>query len=389
MKKKTYLLLIIAVAAIAAAVGYKFYQKTHQVSQTREVKKIAIAVVNPERREMDDSRQFTGTLRANSSFELSPKVGGRLEELNVHLGDKIEPGDIIAKIDDTEYIQAVEQARADLEISKAQLSEAQIALNQAEREYDRNVRLRESNVYSESQLEIAETNFKSQQAVVKMRTADVARLSAILDNAQTKLDDTILKADWKEGERFVGQRFVDEGQLMSANQSIISVIDIDKLKAEINIVEKDYPKLKLGHTAEITTDAFPGKVFYGKVVQISKAINEYTRQGSALLEIPNDELKLRPGMFVRVNINFGTYDNMLAVPLEAVTKRNDVTGVFVYNEDSGTASFIPVTTGIQNGNWITISEPENIDKPVITLGNHQIADGSFVYLPENSAETGE
>ena len=176
---------------------------------------------------------------------------------------------------------------------------------------------------------------------------------------------------------------------MSANQSIISVIDIDKLKAEINIVEKDYPKLKLGHTAEITTDAFPGKVFYGKVVQISKAINEYTRQGSALLEIPNGELKLRPGMFVRVRINFGTYDNMLSVPLEAVTKRNDVTGVFVYNEENGTASFIPVTTGIQNGNWITINEPENIDKPVITLGNHQIADGSFVYLPENNQDAGE
>lgn len=389
MKKKTYFFLVLAVAAIAAMTGYKFYQKANQTVEDKQVKKIAVAVVHPERRQMLDSREFTGTLRADSSFELSPKVGGRLEELNVHLGDKIEPGDIIAKLDDTEYIQAVEQAKADLEISKAQLIEAQIALNQAEREYDRNLRLRESRVYSESQLEIAETNFKSQQAIVKMRTADVARLSAILDNAQTKLDDTVLKADWKEGERFVGQRFVDEGQLMSANQSIISVIDIDKLKAEINIVEKDYPKLKLGHTAEITTDAFPGKVFYGKVVQISKAINEYTRQGSALLEIPNGELKLRPGMFVRVRINFGTYDNMLSVPLEAVTKRNDVTGVFVYNEENGTASFIPVTTGIQNGNWITINEPENIDKPVITLGNHQIADGSFVYLPENNQDAGE
>lgn len=150
MKKKTYFFLVLAVAAIAAMTGYKFYQKANQTVEDKPVKKIAVAVVHPERRQMLDSREFTGTLRADSSFELSPKVGGRLEELNVHLGDKIEPGDIIAKLDDTEYIQAVEQAKADLEISKAQLIEAQIALNQAEREYDRNLRLRESRVYSES-----------------------------------------------------------------------------------------------------------------------------------------------------------------------------------------------------------------------------------------------
>ena len=74
MKKKTYFFLVLAVAAIAAMTGYKFYQKANQTVEDKPVKKIAVAVVHPERRQMLDSREFTGTLRADSSFELSPKV---------------------------------------------------------------------------------------------------------------------------------------------------------------------------------------------------------------------------------------------------------------------------------------------------------------------------
>ena len=117
MKKKTYFFLVLAVAAIAAMTGYKFYQKANQTVEDKRINKFAVDVVHPERRQMLDSREFTGTLRADSSFELSPKVGGRLEELNVHLGDKIEPGDIIAKLDDTENIATLEQRQGEIEMS--------------------------------------------------------------------------------------------------------------------------------------------------------------------------------------------------------------------------------------------------------------------------------
>ncbi len=377
MKKYIYIFLISVIVLIVGLTAYKIYANSQKPAAERKIERFGVLTASPERRTMTDVREFTGTLRADSSFALASKVGGRLQQITVSLGNPIEPGQLIAQIDDTEYLQAVEQSQADLAMGKAQVTEAEVALEQAKREYDRNERLRAGNVYSESQLETAYTTLQSKQAILSMRKAEVDKLQAILDNAETRLADTRVMAEWDSGTRYVGERFVDAGTLLAANESIITVIDINKLIAEINVVERDYPKLAIGHEAQITTDAYPGQSFTGNISYISQILNTTTRQAAVRIDIPNSDLKLKPGMFIRVKIEFGRRENVQAIPREAVVKRNDVTGVFMFNGATGQADFLPVETGVISENYTEILSPE-LRGRVITLGNHRLTDQAYV-----------
>lgn len=382
MKRAIYIFLISIVAVLAALVGRKLYTDAKKKAPEREPERFAIAVAMPERKDIADVRRFTGTLKPASSFALAAKVPGTLKKINVSMGDPVKPGSLIAKIDDLEYIQALAQARANLEMGKAQKVEAQIALDQAKREFDRYKTLHDNNVYSDAQLELAQTTLNSQQAVLDMRKADVARLQALFDNAETKLDDTNINADWHSGQRFVAQRHVDAGALLSANQPVATIIDISELKAEISVIERDYPKLSLGHPATITTDAYPGRIFCGNISNIAQNLNETARQAVVRVLIPNPDSALKPGMFIRMEIELARHEGVTVIPREALVRREGAQGVFVYLKDEGNVRFIPVATGLASGNDIEVTSPEALSLPVVIIGNHQLSDGSPVIDPE-------
>ena len=386
MKRIVYIFLIAVMTGIAVLTVMKLFSDGGPENK-KNTERMAISTVMPEHKSLADIRSFTGTLKPNSTFDLAAKVPGKLLTISGSLGDRLNPGQKIAKIDDVEYIQALQQAKADLETGKAQLLDAKISLEQAERDFDRYQKLHESKVYSDAQFDLAQSTLNSKRAIAAMREAEVARLQAVADNAATRLDDTDICAEWKSGTRFIAKRFVDPGALIAANQPLMTVIDISSLKAEINVIERDYPKLKLKHPAVLTTDAYPGKTFSGYVANISQDLNANTRQAPVLIKIPNADNELKPGMFVRVNIEFDRRDNAVTLPREAFVKRQNRDGVFVYLKDEGVVHFVPVTTGLTVGNDIEIIEPSDIKLPVVTLGNHQLFDGTPVIDPESAFGT--
>ena len=379
MKTKAYFLMIVIFIALIAGVIITFMTRKEEKKEQGS-RPTAVVAVDMVRREMLDVRSFNGTLFANNRFELAPKVSGRLVELNVHLGDAVEPGQIVARIEDTEYTQEVQQAYANLMMGKAQLTEAKVSLEQAERELERNKQLHINNVYSDSQLDLAQTAYDAQAAIIAMREAEVARLTAIHANAMTRLEDTVIRATWPSGTRYIGARYVDEGELLAMNQPIASIIDISKLKATINVVERDYPKLRIGHPARLTTDAYPGRVFTATVSNISQQLAANARQAQVELEVDNTDMALRPGMFIRAEIEFGSYANAQTVPLDSIVKRNETEGVFLINADD-TVSFVPIIVGLKTRELAVVLEPE-IDRPVVTLGNHQLTDGAAIIRAE-------
>lgn len=390
MKKIFVVIVILLFVGIGVFTGIKAYKKISEGKKPNKKSRVnavvAVETVMPSVMDIKDLRRFTGNLKPWSNYDLAPKVGGRLENLTVNIGDKVTKGMLIAKIDDVEYRQQVDQAKADLDIALAQLNEAQINLVLKSKEFNRQKELRAKNIVAQAQYETSESAFLTQEAGCKMKEAEVARKKTALQAAELKLRDTSIYADWESGDnvRYVGERFIDEGALLPPNQPILSIIEINRLKAAIFVIEQDYPHLKIGQEADIITDAYPGKIFKGKIVKISQLLQENSRQASILLEIPNDDLKLKPGMFVRAEIEFSRHSAAQVIPLSALLTRQGQNGVFRYSQELGKVFFVPVKTGIISGDLIEIVSPK-LTSPLVTLGNHLLANGMEVLVPEAAA----
>lgn len=380
-----------AVVGLGIWVGCEAYWRMHEEQKAPARKKIAIAVeaVLPEKRRIRDTRTFTGTLKPWSLFEVAPKVGGRLVEINFDIGDRITGGSMIARIDETEYRQAFEQAEADLEVARAKLQEAEVMLDLRKREFERQKALFEKNATTKAQFESAETACRAQEATFRQCGAEVRRSTAALDYARVRLEDCAITAGWapESQPRFVGTRLVDQGALLSPNQPILSVAELDRLLAVIYVIEGDYPYLRQDQPAVLSTDAYPNEVFEGKVVRIAQVLQESTRQAAVQLEIPNGDYKLKPGMYVRVTLEFASRENATVVPRSALVKRDNRPGVFVLDAQKEIARFIPVESGIVTGDRVEILSPA-LELPVITLGNHLLTDGVGVLVPEAFRQPG-
>ncbi|MBN1880296.1 efflux RND transporter periplasmic adaptor subunit [bacterium] len=342
---------------------------------------VAVRAVPIDRRTIIDSSEFTGTLLPNSQFTVAPKVPGKLEKLLVNIGDPVRNGSLIAILDSEEYEQQLVQAGADLDVSRANLIDARNTRDTASREYDRIKSLREQQIASAAELDQAESVYLAAQAKYDVAQVQIKHKEAALRAAEVRLSYTRIQAAWEDGltPRTIAERFVDEGTMLRANDPIVSIVDLQKVLAVINVVEKDFPKIRIGQIAEITTDAHPGKIFEGHIVRRAPVLDEATRKARVEIEIPNNESLLTAGMFVRAELQFDRHEDAVVVPQSAVVNRDGHRGVFIADPDKSRATFAPVETGISRDDLVEILSPD-LSGLVITLGQHLLEDGASILL---------
>ena len=387
------LFVALVLAALLGGIALRIYQKVaaeRKGSPVRGRKAAAVAVrTQPVRRAaIRDVRVFTGTLAPAAQFVVAPKIAGRLEKLLVNVGEEVSSGQVIALLDSAEYAQNVEQARAELDVARANVVSCQSDLDLATREVARVRELRKAQVASEAELDRAETQYRAAQARYEVALAQVKQREAALKAEEVRLSYTRIVATWEGGSarRVIGERFVDEGAMLRANEAIVTVLDTETLLAIIAVAERDYPSIRIGQTAAIKADAVPGSIFTGRVVRKAPLLKESSRAARVEIEVPNPERVLAPGMFVRAELEFDRRDNAMVVPAAAVVRRNGRTGVFLANPAVKKAVFVPVVTGIVSGDGIEILAPP-LEGEVVTLGQHLLDDGSAILVqnPETNA----
>lgn len=381
---------VIVVLAASGLLGYKIYDKiqaSKNIKQKGAAFAVAIEIVPMERKDIRDLRLFTGSLEPWANYNVAPKVGGYwVKSGNIKMGEPLPLNGFIGKIDDTEYQQAFQQAQANYDVTLAQLAEAQATLELRRREFQRQQELEK--ITSKAQLETAEYTMKSQEASVQVKAAELKRQAAALEIAQIQLNDTVISnlITDPQSRAFVAEKLVNIGDLVSPNQVILKVVDIGRLNAKISVIEKDYPYLKVGQLAEISTDAYPNKIFYGKIKHIAQNLQSKSRQAEVEVQIDNESLELKPGMYVRVFLEFAKHDNAQVVPRNAIVKQHDKEGIFLLDAPNEQALFVPVQTGIVLDDKVEILKPTNIRQPIITLGNHLLVHNSKVLIPKFSKE---
>ncbi|WP_300461471.1 efflux RND transporter periplasmic adaptor subunit [Desulfobacula sp.] len=392
MKKK--LIITIIILSGISILGWQIYQKvsdsTKHFKRQRQNIPVAVEVAFVKKASIREVGDFTGSLHPLSEFIMAPKIAGRIEKLLVNIGDTVKSGQLVAVLDNDEYYQQVIQAKAELAVARANLEERRSTIENAKREYKRTKVLREKKIASESQLDIAGSEFMTQQAKLKVAIAQISQKEAALKMAEIRVSYAMIKIPLytTTGYKVVGERFVDEGALLEPNTPIVSILDIGKLIVAIHVIGRDYPKIQAGQEAVISTDAFPGITFRGKVIRLAPILKEKSREARVEIEIPNEQKLLKPGMFVRVQIQFNENDNATVVPIASLVKRNGVQGVFVVDLQEQKARFIPVTLGIVNGIQAEVLNPV-ITGAVVTLGHHLLEDGNSIILPENKKASDE
>ena len=329
-------------------------------------------------------RTFSGTLEAAAEFIVAPKVSGRVERLHVDISDMVNQGQLVAELDNDEYIQQIAQAKADLAVANANRMEAKNALIIANRELERILTLKNRGVKSESQLDVAKTTQLEKQAKLEVAKAQVIRSKAALETANIRLGYTKVTAAWsgEDNSRVVAERFIDEGDTVSANTPLMSIVRLHPIIGVISITEKDYARLTIGQDVFLYTDAFAQKEFVGEIARIAPVFKEETRQARIEIRIDNPEHMLKPGMFIRATIVLDHINDAVIIPEQALTKRNDLYGVFFVSEKDAMVRWNPVTVGITEGDLTSVKglAPQGT---IVVLGQQMLNDGTHISIPEN------
>lgn len=388
MNKKTWITLI-ALLLVAALIGWQVYDRLQLSGGGGQAKKeqsrpVPVEVADIEQGAIELRRTFSGTLQAYSEFVVSPKLSGRIEQIDVDLADLVTRGQVVARLDNDEYVQAVRQAEADLAVAKANLAEAESLLKIAERELARVDMLRRKGVSSESQRDTAMADQLAKQAHVEVTRAQVIRAQAELETARIRLGYTRVKADWGSGsaQRIVAERYVDEGETVSANAQLLRIVELDPIKVIFYVTERDYAQLRPGQQASLTTDAYPGESFPAGIVRISPVFRENTRQAQVELKVDNPDLRLKPGMFTRVDVVLARAESVSIVPEQALAKRDGQDGVFVVDTEGTKVSWRPVKVGIRQSQRVGI-EGEGLEGRVVVLGQQLLDEGSPIAIDDN------
>lgn len=379
----------LAVTVVIVMVIYNKVQRRADEGIKRGRHSAAPVEVSPiEHGPIELRRTYSGTLEARSEFVVSPKVSGRIEKLHVKLADTVVRGQVVAELDNDEYVQAVAQADADVAVARANLAEAKSALEIADRELQRIVTLRGGGVASESQYDAAQADQLAKQAALAVAKAQVTRAESALETANIRLGYTKVAADWTNGnqDRIVAQRYADEGSTVSANAPLLLIVALDPITGVIFVTEKDYALMSPGQAVSLNTDAYPGETFVGRIERIAPVFQRATRQARVEITVPNESHRLKPGLFVRATVVLDRIPEATIVPQQALTKRGDRPGVFVVQEASMSVRWQAVTPRIRQGNRVQV-DGEGLVGRVVTLGQHLLDDGSAVTIPADRRET--
>ncbi|MDH7512016.1 MAG: efflux RND transporter periplasmic adaptor subunit [Clostridiales bacterium] len=388
-KKKKHVLLAVAVV-ILGYIGWKVVEATLLANKAPGMGQrgfsVAVEIAPIEKGTIRDAAQFSGTLIPKSQFTIAPKISGRLNRLLVDIGDPVRRDELVAVLEDEEYQQQVIQAEADLRVARANLEEAKSSLEMAKRDLERARTLHQKGIQSDSQLDAVVAQYDAQEARYKVAVAQQANKEAALETARVRLSYTRIKASWEKGSeiRYVGERFVDAGAMLSPNTPILSIIDLQPMTAVIHVTDRDYFRLQSDQRATITSSAFSGKTFLGHVVRIAPLLKETSRQARVEIEIQNPEGLLKPGMFITTTVEFSRREETTVVPFSALVNRNGQQGVFVADTENKKARFQPVQVGVIEGTRAEILEPSSISGYVVTLGQHLLEDGVGIILPSST-----
>jgi len=300
----------------------------------------------------------TGTVNPELTIIVGTYVSGVIQELYCDYNTKVKKGQSCAKIDPRPYQTAVDQAKANLAVAKAQLDKDKALLSYTKISYERAARLVQTNAVSQDSVDNAKSNYEQAEAQVAFDEATIAQRQAALDAAQVNLDYTNIISPV---DGIVVSRAVTMGQTVAASFQtptlFLIATDLTKMEVDTNVSEGDIGGVSVGNTATFTVDAFPKRAFKGIVMQVRQSPQTVQNVVTydVIIGVENSDLALKPGMTAATRIVIDHRDDVIRVPNGALrywpsgsAKAGSSERPQVWALRNGQPVAVPVQTGLDD-----------------------------------------
>lgn len=297
----------------------------------------------------------TAPVEAFADAQVIAKVGGEVREILVEEGDRVRSGQVLARLDGDRLRFEMQQAEANL--------------RKLQRDYQRNVDLRDRSLISAGDFEKIQYEMEA--------------LKATYDLAKLELGYTEIRAPIQG---VVSQRFIKLGNTIDVNAPTFQVTSLEPLISYLHVPEREYRRIAAGQTATLRVDALQGSTFEGTVARISPVVDPATGTFKATIEVYDESRRLKPGMFARVNVVYDMHADALQIPRSAIIEEGGESSVFVVSDE--TAHRRSVRTGYVENGRVEILEGLADGETFVLVGQSGLKEGSKVTVV-NADETGE
>ena len=373
-------------------------QKKAEASSPKTPEPLAVQTVAAEARQLDKTLSVTGSLEPDESISVSSEVPGRLTAVYVDFGQDVRKGQVIAELDKQELQLAHERAKASLAQALARLGldptqedvrpettpairQAQAQMEDAKSKFNNASRLIKTGDISEERFTEIQKQYQAREAVYEQardeaRTllASVQALRAEVKLAQKRLNDATVRAPFDGS---VSQKQVSPGQYLKENTPIVTLVKTNPLRLRVEVPETAAGVVKVGTTLQFTTDAAPEARFQAVVRQLNPSLDAKSRTLTAEARMYAADPRLRPGMFVQVQLIISKGENAIVVPKNAIYNVAGLTKMFTVRE--GRAVEHKISAGQEVDGWVEVPRDQvSAGDQVAISGLAQLVNGTPV-----------
>jgi RND family efflux transporter MFP subunit len=329
----------------------------------KEEKPVPVRIMEIENQKFPLVVESVGRLVPNREVTLSAEVGGIVESYNADIGDRVENGQVLVRIDQTDYKLALKEAEANLEISQARL-------DAMEKSFERSRNLLARNVISQNAFEKSEADFKSSRA-------SVTHGKVLVDIAREHLNKTRSSAPFSG---LIASRMVEKGQTVGVGQPVMTLVDLDPMRVRVYLTERDYVHLDWKDPVSVIIGASPESVFKGRIDRIGIKADERTNTFDVEILVENSNLFLKAGMTAKVQLTTAVIHDAIMIPQSAVLYRKDRKEVFVVGPNQE-ARVREIETGRSEGARIQIMKGLIPGDRLVITGGQYLKPGNRVMIP--------
>lgn len=388
MIRRAQILFAVLVAALPLAACDRNTAASKEKTPPKAEAPLPVTVTPARTQSVARTIEFVGTLYANEEVTVSTEVDGRIASLAVDLGDRVERGQTLAKIDDAEFRYTIKQTESnlretlaklgldktppqDFDVSqtsvvmraRAEFDDAELALKRTKTLYERQLVAAQDYDTAQTRAKTSEANYRSSTEEARALLASVYAKEAQLETARKKLRDTAIAAPMAGS---ISKRSVSAGEYVKVAAPLFTIVQDHPLKLRGLIPERFAPEVHTEQSVEVRVDSFSNTRFKGRLTRISPSSDIASR--SFLVEglVDNPDRRLKPGFFAHAVVSTRVDPNATTVPQQAVISFAGVSKVFVAEnsvarervvEPGGKvgANDVEVTSGLKPGELVIIS----------------------------------